>query len=131
MCTPTVTADLLTSADVCEQPKFLSTNKDVCVQSLSHVQLFVNPWIVALEAPLIMGFFQARILKRVDISSSRGSSQSRDRTCVSLRLLQRQTDSLPLHHLGSPQRCGIKTYNGILFSHEKGGNLPRVTAWMT
>ena len=25
-------------------------------QSLSHVQLFVTPWIVALQAPLSMGF---------------------------------------------------------------------------
>ena len=28
----------------------------VCVQSLSHVQLFVTPWTAAHEAPLSMGF---------------------------------------------------------------------------
>ena len=36
---------------------------------------FVTPWtIVAHQAPLSMGFFQARILEWVAISSSRGSS---------------------------------------------------------
>ena len=43
---------------------------------------------------------QARILEQVAISSSRASSQSRDRTCVS-SLLDWQADSLPPCHLGS------------------------------
>ena len=33
------------------------------VQLLSHVRLFVTPWTVACQAPLSMGFFQARILE--------------------------------------------------------------------
>ena len=37
---------------------------------LSHVQLFGTPWTVAHQAPLSMGFSQARILERVAISSS-------------------------------------------------------------
>ena len=28
----------------------------MCVQSLSHVRLFMTPWTVALQAPLSMGF---------------------------------------------------------------------------
>ena len=28
----------------------------VCVQSLSHVKLFANPWTIARQAPLSMGF---------------------------------------------------------------------------
>ena len=40
-------------------------------------------WTVALQAPPSMGFFQARILEWVAISSSRGSSWSRDWTQVS------------------------------------------------
>ena len=32
----------------------------VCI--LSHVQLFLTPWIVALQAPLIRGISQARML---------------------------------------------------------------------
>ena len=50
----------------------------------------------------VHGIVQARILERVAISSSRGSSQFRDRTCL-LNLLHRQVDSLPLCHLGSPK----------------------------
>ena len=44
---------------------------------------FVNPWSVACQAPLSMGFFQAKMLEWVAISSSRGSPQPRDQTCVS------------------------------------------------
>ena len=35
---------------------------------LSRVQLFVTPWTVAQQAPLSMGFSQARILEWVAIS---------------------------------------------------------------
>ena len=49
----------------------------VCTQLLRHVQLFEAPWTVAHQAPLSMGFFQARTLERVAISFSRGSSQPR------------------------------------------------------
>ena len=53
------------------------------VKSLSHVWLFATPWTVAYQAPLSMGFFQARILEWVAISLSRRSSQPRDWTQVS------------------------------------------------
>ena len=42
-------------------------------ESLSHVQLFVTPWIVH-------GILQSRILEWVTVPFSRGSSQPRDRT---------------------------------------------------
>ena len=51
--------------------------------SLSHVRLFVTPWTIAHQVPLSMGILQARILERVAISFSRGSSQPRDQTHVS------------------------------------------------
>ena len=54
----------------------------MCIQLLSHVQLFATPWTVAHQAPLSMRLFQARILERVAISFSRGSSLLGDRTCV-------------------------------------------------
>ena len=41
---------------------------------------FATPWTVAHQAPLLMRFFQARILEWVAISFYRGSSQPRDRT---------------------------------------------------
>ena len=50
----------------------------MCTQSLSHVQLFVTP-----GGSCPWGFFQARILEHVAISSSRGSSQHRDWTHIS------------------------------------------------
>ena len=52
------------------------------MQVFSHVQLFVTPWTIAHQAPLSMGIIQARILERVAIPFSRGSSQPRDWTQV-------------------------------------------------
>ena len=52
----------------------------VCAQLLSHVRLFVTPWTIGSS---VHGNSQARILEWVIISSSKGSSQSRDRvSCV-------------------------------------------------
>ena len=56
----------------------------VKVKSLSRVQLFETLWTVAYQASPSMGFFQARILEWIIISFSRGSSQPRDQTWVSL-----------------------------------------------
>ena len=46
----------------------------------SQVQLFATLWTVACQRSLSMGILQARILEWVAKPSSRGSSQSRDRT---------------------------------------------------
>ena len=62
----------------------LFLNLSTCV--LSHVQLLVTLWTVACQVPLSIGFFQARTLEWVAISSSRESSQPRDQTydsCIS------------------------------------------------
>ena len=69
-------------------------------QVLSHVRLFATPWTVAHQAPLSMGFSWASILGSVAISSSRGSSQFRDLTCVSCNW---HADSLPLAPPGKLQ----------------------------
>ena len=45
------------------------------MKSLSHVRLFATPWTVAYQAPLFMGFFQARVVEWIAISFSRVSSQ--------------------------------------------------------
>ena len=69
-------------------------------QALSRVWLFVTPWTVACQAPLSMEILQARILECVAISYYRGSSWSRDWTCVShigRRVLYQ------LSHQGSPK----------------------------
>ena len=47
-------------------------------------RLFVTQWTVTHQAPLSMVLSLARILKWVAISSSRGSSQPRDRTHIYL-----------------------------------------------
>ena len=52
-------------------------------KSFSHVRLFATLWTVAHQALLSRGFFQARILEWIAMSSSRESSQPRDQTCVS------------------------------------------------
>ena len=49
---------------------------------LSRVRFFAPSWTVALQVPLFLGLFQARILEWVAILSSRGSSPPRDRTRV-------------------------------------------------
>ena len=54
---------------------------------ISPVQLFCDPMTVAHQAPVqgfsVHGIFQARVLERVAISSSRGPSQPRNRTQAS------------------------------------------------
>ena len=63
-------------------------------QLLSHVWLFVTPWTIACQAPLFVKFFRARILEWVAISSSKGSSQSRDWThesCIGRWILYTST----------------------------------------
>ena len=63
--------------------KILEINSTMCCAVLSHLQLFAIPWTVACHAPLTMGILQARILEWVAMTSSRGSSQVRDRIQVS------------------------------------------------
>ena len=67
----------------CIQWHLEKTKVKVKEKSLSHVWLFATPWTVAYQAPLSMGFLQARVLEWGAISFSRGSSQPRDRTQVS------------------------------------------------
>ena len=56
----------------------------ICILShFSHAWLFVTPWTVAHQALLSMGILPARILEWVAMPSSKGSSQSRDWTCIS------------------------------------------------
>ena len=61
--------------------------------SWSHVPLFCNPMYYCPPGSSVHGISQARILERVAISSSRGSSQLRDWThvfcvsCISMQIL--------------------------------------------
>ena len=64
--------------------------------------LFATPWTVALQAPLSVGFSRLEYWRWVAIPSSRGSSQPRDRTCVSYVCCIDKVGSLPLAPPGKP-----------------------------
>ena len=83
-------------ANFCPYFQF-KTNQNKNAQSLSHVQLFCNPMDCSLPGSSVHGILQARVLERVAISSSRGSSQPRDWTHISCISLHWQEDSLPLN----------------------------------
>ena len=71
-----------------------------------HAQLYpslCDPMDCSLSGFSDHGILQARILEWVVISSSRGSPSPWDEICL-LHLLYWQVDSLPLSHLGSPDR---------------------------
>ena len=65
-----------------------------------------NPMDCSLSDFFIHGIFQARILESVAISSSRGSSRTRDQTWV---FLHWQADSLSLCHLAMYISCIFHT----------------------
>ena len=73
----------------------------VCVQSLQSC-LTLRPY-GAHQAPLSIGFSQARILEWVPISFSRGSSWPGGRICTCLHFLHCRQIFYPLSHLGSPR----------------------------
>ena len=62
------------------------------------------PWTAVCQAPLFMGILQARMLEWVAMPSSRGSSQSRDQTQVSIAedegwaVEQKQAHQQPVPH---------------------------------
>ena len=72
------------SSSLCQPPAFpLLQLFEKSVDVLSRAHLFVTLWIIVCQAPLSMGFFPARIVEWVAISSPKGSSLSRNQTCIS------------------------------------------------
>ena len=65
------------------------------LSSFSHVQLSATLWTVAHQAPLSIGFWEARTLEWVAMPSSRGSSWPQDQIHISC-LLHWQLGSFPL-----------------------------------
>ena len=77
--------------------------------TLSHVQLF-NPMDCSLPGSFVHGISQARILKCVALSFSRGSSWPRDPTqvsCIAGDLLHCRQVLYRLSHQGSTSICHI------------------------
>ena len=89
----------------------------VCVytQLLSHIRLFVTPWIVAHQAPLSREFSRQECWNRLPslllgIFLTQGSNPHLS------RLLHWQADSLPLWHLGGPGERVLYA-NSVLSAH--------------
>ena len=68
----------------------------------SHVQLCVIPMDYGLPGSSFHEILQARILERIAMPSSRGSSQSWDQTQDLLHILHWEAGSLPLAPPGKP-----------------------------
>ena len=73
----------------------------VCAQQLQLCPTLCDPVDCSPPASSVHGIFPARILEWVAMSSSRGSSQPRDQTCISqVSCFSRQV-LYHQHHLGS------------------------------
>jgi len=83
-----------------------------CAKSLHHIQFFKTLWTVAHQAPVSMGFSRQEYWSGVAMTSSRGSSQPRDWTCISC-LLHWLVGSLPVVPLGSPFLMISSTYSWL------------------
>ena len=97
-------------SDISDSSQFLTTHIDNCVCVSIYVGV-VHLVVSYFSRPC--GLQPARLhcpwdfpLEGVAISSSRGSSQPRDRTCISYQ----QMDSLPLSRFGSPICIHTHTY---------------------
>ena len=71
-------------------------------KSLQSCPILCVPMHHSLPGSSVHGILQARILEWVSMPFSRGSSQPRDQTQVSLCLLHWQVGSLPLAPSGKP-----------------------------
>ena len=78
--------------------------KIICILSCLCLTI-VTPWTGAWQALLTMEIFQARILKWVAMPSSRGSSQTRAHTQVSLIAANSLPAELPRNYL---DRCKLQ-----------------------
>jgi len=76
----------------------------VCAQAFGHVRLFVNPWTVAHQAPLSMGFPRQEYWSELPLPTL-GDLPNPGIKPILLHLLHWRVDTLPLCHLESPNRC--------------------------
>ena len=73
------------------------------VTSLLSFSLFVTPWTIVRQAPLLMGFSRQGTRVGCHFLLQRVFPTQRSNPCV-LHLLPWQADSLPLSHRGSPSQ---------------------------
>ena len=95
------------SSPLCQPPVFSVLQLfEKSVHMLSHAHLFVTLWIIVFWAPLSMRFFLTRIMEWVATSSSKGSSLSRNQTCISsVSCIGRQI----LYHCATCKLLSVKT----------------------
>ena len=89
----------------------------VCVQSFSRVQLFVTPY--SPPGSSVHGILQARKLEWVAITSSRGSSQPRDQTCI---FCDSCIGRLILHHWATWEAQILGTFHYVGMIDETTGH---------
>ena len=80
---PSPQRSMLASAGIQQQGPWRPAQRSAALdvfQPLGHAQLFTTPWTAG---PSVPGISQTRVLERVAISFSGGSSQHGDRTCIS------------------------------------------------
>ena len=75
----------------------------MCPQLLQSSLTLCNPMDYSPPSSSVHGILQARTLQWVAMPSSKGSSQSRDRTCISKVSCFGRWVLYHSHHLGSPQ----------------------------
>ena len=110
----------------------------VCTQSVNHVWLFCDLVDCSLQGSSVHWILQARILEWVSISSSRGSSQPSDQTCVSCMVIsfqlhrQGHRDSLKSATVGifTPRTLANATDQSFYFSLQGGSCLFTSTPWV-
>ena len=74
---------------------FPPVEEPVGAQALSHVRLFSTPWTVAHQAPLSIGYFQARILECAAITGDLPNSGIEPKSLASLPLAGRLFSTEP------------------------------------
>ena len=95
------------------------SSPSVCAQSQSCLTL-CDPMDCSLPGSSVHGIFQARILEWVAISHSRGSSPTRDQTCIScVSCIGKQilyhcaTWEAPFHPLSSVQFSSVQSLSRV------------------
>ena len=100
-------------ASPCRKEHLFKALEEFVVQSLSaKCPTLCNPMDYSPPGSSAHGISQARILELVAISFSKGSSQTRDQTCLSC--IGRQILNLQLSHQGSPREESITCFKGPL-----------------
>ena len=107
-------------------------HSEIVLVYLLHLGTWVTVWTVASQPLLSMGILQARILERVAMPSSRGSSELRDGTLVSCsgrRVLYHWATLKPKKQIRCPYRC-LHRYQYMLWWHVGSCNEVSRVPWI-